>query len=164
MEDPLKFQGLTPSSMKMGGLRIGSMVTLASLAEESHLQDWYPALADAVRGSASRNVATIGGNLLQRPHCWYFRSRAFNCSAKGASTVLRSRREPVPRDLQQHALCDRPSVDDRHGAGRFARHNAAVQAAHAALEGATPLSENGCKLPPFEGLVRRAILKAAADQ
>ena len=61
-----------------GGLRIGAMVTLARLADHAVLRQRCPALAEAVRGSASpqiRNVATLGGNLLQRPRCWYFRRR-----------------------------------------------------------------------------------------
>ena len=52
---------------KDGGLRIGPMATLASLSEHRILQQRYPALADALRGSASpqiRNMATLGGNLL----------------------------------------------------------------------------------------------------
>ena len=57
-----------------GSIRIGSMVTLAQLAEHPLLRARYPALVDAANQSASpqiRQVATIGGNLLQRPHCWY---------------------------------------------------------------------------------------------
>jgi xanthine dehydrogenase YagS FAD-binding subunit len=69
-----------------GGLQIGPMVTLAALGKNATVQQRYPALAAAVRGSASpqiRNVATLGGNLLQRPRCWYFRSEAFHCLRKG---------------------------------------------------------------------------------
>ena len=46
----------------------------------------YPALAEAVGHSASlelRNLATIGGNLLQRPRCWYFRAAENRCLRKG---------------------------------------------------------------------------------
>jgi len=71
---------------KDGGVRIGPMATLASLAENQLVQQRYPALADALRGSASpqiRNRATLGGNLLQRPRCWYFRSQAYRCLRKG---------------------------------------------------------------------------------
>ncbi len=69
-----------------GGLRIGSMVSLAALADHPVLRQRYPALAGAVRGSASpqiRNVATLGGNLLQRPRCWYFRAAEYHCLRKG---------------------------------------------------------------------------------
>ena len=62
------------------------MATLAAVAANDEVRAKYPALADAVGHSASfeiRNLATIGGNLLQRPRCWYFRSAADRCSRKG---------------------------------------------------------------------------------
>jgi xanthine dehydrogenase YagS FAD-binding subunit len=69
-----------------GGLRIGSMVTLAQLAAHPLVRARYAAVAQAAGQSASpqiRHVATIGGNLLQRPRCWYFRSLDHHCSRKG---------------------------------------------------------------------------------
>ncbi len=69
-----------------GGLRIGSMVTLARLAADPTVRQRYPALADAAGASASpqiRALATLGGNLLQRPRCWYFRSAEVRCLRKG---------------------------------------------------------------------------------
>jgi xanthine dehydrogenase YagS FAD-binding subunit len=59
------------------GLRIGALTTLGDLAEDSNLTKNYPALAEALVEAASpqiRNMATLGGNLCQRPRCWYFRS------------------------------------------------------------------------------------------
>jgi len=85
-----------------GELRIGPMVTLASLAAEPRLQQRYPALADALRSSASpqiRNVATIGGNLLQRPRCWYFRSHAYHCLRKGGGHCF-----AIAGENQYHAI------------------------------------------------------------
>ncbi len=69
-----------------GRLRVGSMVTLAHLAEHPAVRRRYSALFDAVRTSATpqiRNVATLGGNLLQRPRCWYFRAVEHHCLRKG---------------------------------------------------------------------------------
>ncbi len=69
-----------------GGLRIGPMVTLGRLAEDPAIRARYPALAEAAGESASpqiRTVATLGGNLLQRPRCWYFRLAEFRCLRKG---------------------------------------------------------------------------------
>lgn len=69
-----------------GGLRVGSMVKLASLAEHAAVRKHYSALADSLRNTASpqiRNVATLGGNLLQRPRCWYLRAEPFRCLRKG---------------------------------------------------------------------------------
>jgi xanthine dehydrogenase YagS FAD-binding subunit len=59
------------------GLRIGSLTTLAELASDEPLRKSHPALADALHEAASpqiRNMATLGGNLCQRPRCWYFRN------------------------------------------------------------------------------------------
>lgn len=262
-----------------GSFRIGPMVTLAALADHDIVKQRYPALADALRGAASpqiRNVATLGGNLLQRPRCWYFRSLAYRCLRKGgghcfaisgenqyhaifnnvpcaivhpstAATALvalgatveitgaagGSRRllledffVPVERDIQREndlgpqevlsairlpklpsgvrmahikqgekdsfdwPLADVAAVLDLDPAGNCKRaavilgaaapvphrarsaeavltgkrvdENIAAQAARAALDGATPLSKNAYKLPLFETLVRRTILKALA--
>lgn len=59
-----------------GGLRIGATVTLDELMENSALRSEYPSLVQAARGVSSpqiRNMGTVGGDLLQRPRCWYFR-------------------------------------------------------------------------------------------
>ena len=69
-----------------GDLRIGAMATLARLAADATIRRRYPALAEAAGASASpqiRALATIGGNLLQRPRCWYFRSAEFRYLRKG---------------------------------------------------------------------------------
>ena len=68
------------------GLRIGPLVTLAQIAADKSLQRTHTALVDAASHVATpqiRNVATIGGNLLQRPKCLYFRHEAFQCLKKG---------------------------------------------------------------------------------
>ena len=58
------------------GLRIGALTTLGELADNVNVIKEYPALAEAINDAASpqiRNMATLGGNLCQRPRCWYFR-------------------------------------------------------------------------------------------
>ncbi|MEA2601055.1 MAG: xanthine dehydrogenase YagS FAD-binding subunit [Acidobacteriota bacterium] len=62
---------------KSGGLRIGALTTIDDLSADAALGFEYPALTAAagrVAGPQIRNVATLGGNLLQRPRCWYFRN------------------------------------------------------------------------------------------
>ena len=74
-----------------GSVRIGSTVTLAQIAEHATIRKRYGALAEAAGGSASpqlRHMATIGGNLLQRPRCWYFRSLDHHCARKGGQTCF----------------------------------------------------------------------------
>ena len=59
------------------GLRIGALTTIAELAEAKTDLDAYPMLTEALNEAASpqiRNLATIGGNMCQRPRCWYFRN------------------------------------------------------------------------------------------
>jgi xanthine dehydrogenase YagS FAD-binding subunit len=59
------------------GIRIGALTLLADLAENLSVRQNYPALAEALQEAASpqiRNTATLGGNLCQRPRCWYFRN------------------------------------------------------------------------------------------
>ena len=266
---------------KDGGLRIGPMVTLTRLGDHTVVRQRYPALTEAVQGSASpqiRNVATLGGNLLQRPRCWYFRAKEFRCLKKGgghcfaisgenqyhaifgnrscaivhpstAATVLvalgatveltnaenASRRVlledffvPPDKDVQRESdlkpqeiltaillpplgpnlraahlkqgekdsfdwpLADvavvlelsanescksatiilgaaaavpyRAKTAETVLKGRHTDEDAAREAGLAAVEGATPLSKNAYKVPLFEVLVRRAILKAAASR
>jgi xanthine dehydrogenase YagS FAD-binding subunit len=68
-----EMNGVTLSSQ---GLRMGALTTLGELADNVNVIKDYPAIADALNDAASpqiRNVATLGGNLCQRPRCWYFR-------------------------------------------------------------------------------------------
>ncbi len=70
-----------------GGFTIGALTTLAQLAAHPALQRRCAALAQAAALAASpqiRNRATLGGNLLQRPRCWYLRSAAHHCVRKGS--------------------------------------------------------------------------------
>jgi len=68
-----------------GGLRIGSLTTIAEVANHPLIRSKYPALSMAAAEVASpqlRNQGTIGGNLCQKPRCWYYRGE-FNCLRKG---------------------------------------------------------------------------------
>lgn len=68
------------------GVAIGALTTLAQLEASPIIQSRYLALAEAAAVAASpqlRNMATIGGNLLQRPRCWYFRHPDIDCWLKG---------------------------------------------------------------------------------
>ena len=71
---------------KDGTLKIGALATLAQVAAHAGVRASHPALARACGEAASpqvRNVATIGGNVLQRPRCWYYRLESYNCFKKG---------------------------------------------------------------------------------
>ena len=117
--DLLKLELLTPSVVinlraikgldaitqdAAGNVAIGAMATLSQVAEHTLVRGSYPALATAIAGAAGpqlRNVATLGGNLLQRPHCWYLRSPAHHCLRKGGGHCFAIRGEN-----QYHAIFD----------------------------------------------------------
>jgi xanthine dehydrogenase YagS FAD-binding subunit len=70
------------------GTMLGTLTTLAELEQSELVQVHYPVLAQAAALAATpqlRNMATIGGNLLQRPRCWYFRHAHFHCWLKGGN-------------------------------------------------------------------------------
>ncbi|MFI6097735.1 FAD binding domain-containing protein [Lentzea sp. NPDC051213] len=67
------------------GLRIGALVTMADLAADRQVRSRYPVISQALELSASaqlRNKATIGGNLLQRSRCTYFRDVTAPCNKR----------------------------------------------------------------------------------
>lgn len=69
-----------------GGLRIGATVTLADLEDHPLVAERFPVLAQAAASVATtqiRAVGTVGGNLCQRPWCWYFRHPRFECFKRG---------------------------------------------------------------------------------
>jgi xanthine dehydrogenase YagS FAD-binding subunit len=69
-----------------GGLRIGALVKLADIGNDERIRKSHAALAIAAAETASpqvRNVATIGGSVLQRPRCWYYRLEEYKCLKKG---------------------------------------------------------------------------------
>jgi len=73
-----------------GGLRIGALTTLTEVAESEEVRARYRGLAEAAACVASpqlRNQGTLGGNLCQKPRCWYYRGD-FHCLRKGGETCF----------------------------------------------------------------------------
>ncbi len=69
-------------------LRIGALTTISELASSPIVQKNFFGLKQAAQSIGSpqlRNVGTVGGNLCQRPRCWYFRDPLFQCRKKGGS-------------------------------------------------------------------------------
>lgn len=80
--------GLSHIKKDRSGVRIGALTSLAELAENPVIQNEYPALHQAALSVATpqlRNVGTVGGNLCQRPRCWYYRDAQVKCRKKGGS-------------------------------------------------------------------------------
>jgi xanthine dehydrogenase YagS FAD-binding subunit len=85
-----------------GGLRIGAAVTLTELVANADAAKMYPALVQAAAEVGTpqiRNAGTVGGNLNQRPRCWYFRNEEFDCLKKGGSRCF-----AVDGENQYHAI------------------------------------------------------------
>lgn len=90
---------VTPSG---GGLRVGAAMKMVDLAEHAEVARMYPAISDAaieVGTPQIRNQATVGGNLNQRPRCWYFRNEEFVCLKKGGNTCF-----SIAGENQFHAI------------------------------------------------------------
>lgn len=85
----LKGLGLDGIAMRAdGGLSIGATATLAALEDHADVARRFPALHEAAGAVASvqiRSVGTVGGNLCQRPRCWYYRHPDAVCIKKGGS-------------------------------------------------------------------------------
>jgi len=70
------------------GLTIGALVTLSQLETHPAVRTSFPGLAEAAHSIATpqiRNLGTVGGNLCQRPRCWYYRLEEAVCLKKGGS-------------------------------------------------------------------------------
>lgn len=91
------------------GITLGALTSLAEIEHSDLLRTRYPLLVEAAAQAATpqlRNMATIGGNLLQRPRCWYFRNHLFSCWLKGSDDCPAKEGEN-----QHHALFgDSPCV------------------------------------------------------
>jgi xanthine dehydrogenase YagS FAD-binding subunit len=73
-----------------GGTRVGGQITLTALGRHEAIRRQYPVLAEAAETVATpqiRNVATLAGNVCQRPWCWYFRN-GFPCLKNGGNTCF----------------------------------------------------------------------------
>ncbi len=78
--------GLAGIAAEKGGLRIGAMTRVVDLAGDAAVARDYPGLKQAALALATpqlRNVGTVGGNLCQRPRCWYYRDPQVVCRKKG---------------------------------------------------------------------------------
>ena len=108
--------GLDQVREDSAGLHIGPMVTLDQLDKNETVRASYTALADAAGHAATphiRNVATVGGNVLQRPRCWYFRSEQFHCLKKGGDRCFAQDGENDYQHLRQPDLRDRSPIGRR---------------------------------------------------
>lgn len=111
-ELPLSTVEFTPD----GGLRIGATVTNSELAAHPDVRRHYPALAQAVLAGASgqlRNMATVGGNLLQRTRCGYFADLGKPCNKRtpgsGCPAVAGEHHNHAILGASEHCVATHPS-------------------------------------------------------
>ncbi|MBQ0742867.1 MAG: xanthine dehydrogenase family protein subunit M, partial [Pseudomonas sp.] len=111
-----------------GGLRIGALVSNSDLAWDERIEQRYPLLSKAILAGASpqlRNMATTGGNLLQRTRCYYFYDADTPCNKREPGSGC-----PARDGLNRiHAILG-------HSAQCIAVHPSDMCVALAALEGA----------------------------
>ncbi|OLC33602.1 MAG: hypothetical protein AUH28_10495, partial [Acidobacteria bacterium 13_1_40CM_56_16] len=84
------------------GVTIGANMTLTEIIESKELNERLPMLVNAAHSVASpliRNFATLGGNINQRPRCWFLRGPDFHCYKKGGDTCF-----SVTGDNRFHAI------------------------------------------------------------
>ena len=85
-----------------GGTTIGAATTLSDVINDKDLASKLPVLTNAALSVASpliRNFGTLGGNINQRPRCWFFRGEDFNCYKKGGDFCY-----AVTGDNRYHAI------------------------------------------------------------
>lgn len=102
--------------MPAGGLRIGAMVRNSDLAHDATVQQQYAVLSQALLSGASpqlRNMATTGGNLLQRTRCYYFRDTAYACNKRnpgsGCAAIEGFNRIHAILGTSEHCIATHPS-------------------------------------------------------
>lgn len=92
----------TVQASASAGVRIGAATKLIELIEHQGIARNYPALvtaAEEVGTPQIRNAGTVGGNIMQRPRCWYFRNEEFHCLKKGGARCF-----AVEGENQYHAI------------------------------------------------------------
>ncbi|MFN8454859.1 MAG: xanthine dehydrogenase family protein subunit M [Anaerolineae bacterium] len=90
------------------GLEIGALTSLTAIEQSEDVQANYLGLSQAAGAPASpsiRNSGTIGGNLMQRPRCWYLRGREFPCYKKGGDFCFAVTGENQYHAILQGELC-----------------------------------------------------------
>ncbi len=86
---------------RASGLRLGALTTFEELLDHAEFRKTYPSLWTAVEGVRSpqiRSVGTVGGDLLQRPRCWYYRSGFGLLAQEGGRSMV------VGGDNRYHAI------------------------------------------------------------
>lgn len=88
---------------------VGALATIAEVAANAALQRHAPCVAEAAQKTATplvRNRATVGGNLAQRPRCWYFRHPDYPCAKKGGEICYAQEGENKYHAIFENITCN----------------------------------------------------------
>jgi len=133
-----ELRGITETG---NGLRIGALTTITEITTSSVIQKRYPVLAQAAMEVASpqlRNQGTMGGNLCQKPRCWYYRGE-FHCLRKGGQVCF-----AVTGENQYHCMLG--------GDGCYIVHPSDTAPALIALDAKVRIAgSKGTRTIPLEG-------------
>ena len=140
------------------GATIGATTTLTEIIESDALAEGFPLLTESVRSVASpliRNFATLGGNINQRPRCWFFRGKDFDCLKKGGDFCF-----SVGGDNRYHAIIGSDQcyiVHPSDSASALLALNA--QARIAGPDGERTVSFDDYFVSPSEDILRENVLR-----
>ena len=141
------------------GARIGAMTNLSEVAAHPHMRANYAALAQAAASVATpqiRNVGTLGGNLCQRPRCWYYRSPLFDCRKKGGAECFAHNGMNKFHAIFGGAIC--PAVHPSDTAVALAALDAEIELA--AADGERVLAAENFFAPPEVDALSENALRA----
>lgn len=140
-----------------GGLMIGAMTTITEVSEHPGVRSKYPGLAAAASEVASpqlRNQGTLGGNLCQKPRCWYYRGE-FDCLRKGGHKCF-----AIAGENQFHAIFGHEDIciitHPSDTAPALAALNAHVHATGSKGERSIPVSD--LFVLPSENVMKETLL------
>jgi len=150
-----ELRGIT--ELPTGGVRIGALTTVAEIARDPMIRAKYSVLSQAAAEVASpqlRNQGTIGGNLCQKPRCWYYRGE-FNCLRKGGDRCY-----AVEGENQYHCIFG--------GEGCYMVHPSDIAPALVALDATVQITGPKGKrtaavenfhMPPSRDVTRETVLE-----
>jgi xanthine dehydrogenase YagS FAD-binding subunit len=148
-------------ALERGGLVIGALATLAQIEQHPGIASRFAVLAQAAASAATpqlRNMATIGGTLLQRPRCWYFRDERFHCWLKGGDRCHAREGENALHALFETGPCR--AVHPSDVACALSVLDAEIEVRSARSSHTVPIGE--FLVPPTES--RRTETTLAADE
>ena len=121
VERPMVLLDITPLPMRTidaraAGVRLGALTTMADAADAAAVKAGFPVVSQALLAGASpqlRNMATLGGNIMQRTRCAYFRDVSQACNKRangnGCAAISGQNRNHAVIGTSDYCICTHPS-------------------------------------------------------